>query len=147
MEAQALYAVAADAVLVTHVLFVGFVVLGLILVFAGKFLRWQWVRNPWFRIVHGLAIGVVVLQSWFGVICPLTIWEMQLRSKSGQAGYDGSFIAHWLNQLLYYQAPAWVFVVCYTVFAGLVVASWFWVRPRAFARGPASGGSRHADKG
>lgn len=30
---------------------------------------------------------------------------------------------------VYYQAPAWAFVVVYTVFGGLVVASWFWVRP------------------
>ena len=133
MESQALYSLVADAILVTHVLFVAFVVLGLILIFVGKFLSWLWVRNPWFRVTHLLGIGVVVLQSWFGVICPLTIWEMDLRSKAGDTIYEGSFITHWLNELLYYQAPSWVFVVCYTVFGGLVLASWFLVRPRAFS--------------
>lgn len=141
METQALYALVADALLVAHVLFVGFVVLGLILVFAGKSLSWQWVRNPWFRAIHLLAISVVVLQSWFGVICPLTVWEMELRSKSGQTGYDGSFITHWLNELLYYPAPPWVFVVCYTVFGCLVLSSWFWVRPRTFTTGSGSSAS------
>jgi hypothetical protein len=145
MESQALYALVADALLVAHVLFVVFVVFGLIVVFAGNFLCWRWIRNPWFRVIHLLAISVVVLQSWFGVICPLTIWEMQLRSKSGQTSYDGSFITYWLNELLYYQAPPWVFVVCYTVFAGLVVSSWFLVRPRAFATGSCSVASRQAD--
>jgi hypothetical protein len=135
MESPALYALAADALLVAHALFVVFVVLGLILIFAGKFLSWQWVRNPWFRVTHLLGISVVVLQSWFGVICPLTVWEMELRAKAGMTAYEGSFITHWINVLLYYQAPPWVFVVCYTVFGGLVLCSWFLVRPRAFSAG------------
>ncbi len=133
MESQALYSLLADAILVTHVLFVAFVVLGLVFIFVGKFLSWLWVRNPWFRVTHIFGIGVVVLQAWFGVICPLTIWEMNLRSKAGETNYDGSFIMHWLNALLYYQAPPWVFVVVYTFFGGLVLASWFLVRPRAFS--------------
>jgi hypothetical protein len=135
MESQALYSLLADAILVMHVLFVAFVVLSLLLIFVGKFLSWLWVRNPWFRVTHLLGIGVVVLQAWFGVICPLTIWEMDLRSKAGETIYEGSFITHWLSELLYYQAPSWVFVVCYTVFGGLVLASWFLVRPRAFSVG------------
>lgn len=132
MTPEELYALASDAMLLAHVLFVIFVVFGLVLIFAGKFMSWQWVRNPWFRMVHLLSIGIVVLQSWFGVICPLTIWEMELRAKAGQAIYEGSFITHWLNELLYYQAPSWVFMVCYTFFGGLVLFSWFVVRPRSF---------------
>lgn len=135
MESRALYSLFADAMLVTHVLFVAFVVLGLILIFVGKFLSWQWVRNPWFRVAHLLGIGVVVLQAWFGVICPLTTWEMDLRSKAGETIYEGSFLTYWLHELLYYQAPSWVFLLCYTVFAGLALASWFLVRPRAFSTG------------
>lgn len=128
-----LYALAADVILVSHVFFVVFVVFGLILVYVGWFLSWNWVRNPWFRTAHLAGIGIVVLQSWFGIICPLTIWEMNLREKAGDNTYDSSFIVHWLNQLLYYQAPPWVFVVCYTVFGGLVLISWFTVRPRSFS--------------
>ena len=125
-----LYLFAADAVLLLHVLFVVFVVSGLVLIFAGKLLDWHWVRNPWFRIAHLVAIGIVVLQSWFGAICPLTTLEMTLRRRAGDAVYSGSFISHWLESILYYQAPAWVFAVCYTAFGALVVLSWFWVRPR-----------------
>jgi len=129
-DSHALYALAADAILVTHALFVVFVVFGLILIFLGKFFSWYWVRNRWFRIAHLLAIGIVVLQSWFGVICPLTTWEAALRLKAGEAGYEDTFIGYWLNALLYYQAPPWVFVVCYTAFGALVLLSWFLVRPR-----------------
>ena len=125
---------AADLLLFGHVLFVAFVVVGLALILIGKPLHWGWVRNPWFRIAHLTAIGIVALQSWVGIICPLTTWEMTLREHAGDSTYSGSFIAHWLESLLYFQAPAWVFTVCYTVFAAIVVVSWFWVRPRPFGR-------------
>lgn len=133
MESSARFLLAADLLLLLHVLFVAFVILGLVLVIVGKPMNWCWVRNPWFRLAHLVAIAVVVLQSWLGAICPLTTWEMALRARAGAATYTGAFVAHWLERLLYYQAPAWVFVVCYTVFGAAVVASWFWVRPRSFA--------------
>ena len=129
METSTIALFAADAVLLLHVLFVVFVIAGLLLIFLGKVLAWSWVRNWWFRITHLVAIVVVVLQAWLGVICPLTTLEMALRREAGDATYAGTFISHWLESILYYQAPAWVFAVCYTAFAALVVLSWFWVRP------------------
>ncbi len=134
MDPGFLYLLAADVLLFSHVLFVAFVILGLALVLIGKPLAWAWVRNPWFRFVHLAAIGVVVLQSWIGLVCPLTTWEMVLRERADDTVYSGTFMSHWLESLLYYQAPAWVFTVCYTVFGVVVVASWFWIRPRPFAR-------------
>ncbi len=130
MDTNLIYLVVADTVLFIHALFVAFVILGLLLVLAGGLLQWRWVRNRRFRIAHLAAIVIVVLQSCFSIICPLTLWEMNLREKAGDTTYPGSFVAHWLETLLYYRAPEWVFIVVYTVFGALVVASWFWVRPR-----------------
>ena len=129
MNPELLYLLAADALLFTHVLFVAFVVFGLVLILVGGLLSWRWVRNRLFRIAHLAAIGIVVIQSWLGIICPLTIWEMALREKAGDATYSGTFMSHWLDRILYFNAPAWVFVVCYTAFGLLVIASWIWVRP------------------
>ena len=134
-----IYHVAADLVLLAHVLFVAFVVFGLFLIVAGKLRSWSWVRNPWFRYAHLASIGIVILQSWFGVICPLTTWEMALRRKAGEAVYAGAFIEYWLEAILYYRAPQWVFMLAYTVFGALVIASWFWVRPRRFSEGTGHG--------
>jgi Protein of Unknown function (DUF2784) len=64
------------------------------------------------------------------MICPLTIWEMSLRAKAGDTVYTGSFIAHWLQTLLFYRAPEWAFILLYTFFGALVIASWYWVRPK-----------------
>ncbi|MDJ0879923.1 MAG: DUF2784 domain-containing protein [Halieaceae bacterium] len=124
------YALLADAVLLLHFSFVVFVVIGLVLIVTGAAVRWQWIRNGWFRLAHLGAIGVVVAQAWLGQICPLTILEMWLRKQAGQTGYEGSFIQHWVGELLYYTAPPWVFLVLYTLFALLVVAAWWAFPPR-----------------
>lgn len=124
------YRLAADLVLYLHVTFVAFVLAGLLLILIGRFAGWEWIRNGWFRLAHLAAIGVVVLQSWLGKICPLTTLEMWLRTQAGDAVYPGAFVAHWMQRILYYDLPAWVFALAYTIFAVLVLASWFWIRPR-----------------
>ncbi|MHC4946824.1 MAG: DUF2784 domain-containing protein [Planctomycetota bacterium] len=130
------YGLLADLVLLLHWLFVAFVVLGLVLVLVGGLRRWRWVRNPWFRIGHLAAIAVVVVQAWTGLACPLTILERDLRTRAGETTYEGAFIAHWLHELLFYDADPWVFTTVYTAFGGLVLASWLLVRPRRPGRVP-----------
>lgn len=134
MDTQTTYLLIAELVLLMHTLFVGFVVIGLLLIIIGKLQNWNWVFNPWFRLLHIIAIGIVVLQSWLGMICPLTTIEQELRERAGDDIYSGSFVAHWLEAILYYQAPAWVFITIYTLFGVAVLASWFWVKPRPFTR-------------
>ncbi|MBT2970738.1 MAG: hypothetical protein B6D72_10355 [gamma proteobacterium symbiont of Ctena orbiculata] len=126
---NSIYLFAADAILLIHFLFVAFVVFGLVAIYIGHGLSWVWIRNFWFRIVHLVCIAIVVVQSWIGVLCPLTIWEMRLREKAGEDSYTGAFIQHWLQRILYYEAPDWVFLLVYTVFGIIVIASWFIVRP------------------
>lgn len=119
----------ADLILVTHALFVAFVVLGLVVVLLGKYSRWRWVRNWWFRLVHLAAIGIVIAESWLGMICPLTEWESQSREAAGGSAYSSSFIQHWLHQILFYDFEPWIFTVAYTVFGMLVIATWLLVPP------------------
>lgn len=120
---------AADAMLVLHFLFVVFVVLTLLLIFIGRWRRWHWIKNRRLRILHLATIAFVVVQAWLGQRCPLTQWEMVLRLQAGEASYNGAFIAHWVSELLYYQAPAWVFTLIYSLFGLLVLLSWYWARP------------------
>ena len=56
--------------------------------------------------------------------------ELLRRAQAGDAIYPGAFVAHWIQGILYYDVPAWIFALAYTVFAMLVIASWFWIRPR-----------------
>jgi hypothetical protein len=123
------YQYLANAVLALHVGVVLFIVGSLVLILAGGVRHWRWVRNPWFRAVHLLAIAVVVLQSWAGVMCPLTTLEHWLRGRAGQVSYEGDFIAYWLSKLLFFEAPPWVFVAVYSAFGLLVALSFYFVPP------------------
>ena len=117
-----------------HVGIAAFVVAGLVLVIVCNLKHWGWVNNVGFRAAHVAAIGIVVAESWLGFVCPLTTLEMWLRSRAGATSYGGGFVEHWLQRLLYYSAPPWVFVAVYTVFALLVLATWWYFPPRFKSR-------------
>ena len=137
-----LYLVFADLVLVLHLAIVAFMVLGLLVIWIGFWRRWEFVRNFWFRLVHLAAMGVVLAESVFGVLCPLTVWEERLRQlASGGGQYAGSFVQHWVHRILFYQADERVFIVFYAAFFGAIVLSLFLVRPRGPGKLPRSRGS------
>jgi polyferredoxin len=120
----------ADAVLVVHVGVAAFVVLGLVVTLVGNAKGWRWVNDLRFRAAHLAAIAVVAAEAWLGVVCPLTTLEMWLRSQAGAPTYAGGFVEHWLQRLLYYDAPPWVFVAGYSAFAAIVIATWLYFPPR-----------------
>ena len=123
------YPLLADAVLVLHFGVVLFVVGGLVVVGAGNWLGWRWVNGWWFRLAHLAAIGIVAAQALLGQLCPLTTLESWLRAQAGQPGYARSFIEHWLQRMLFFEAPLWVFTCAYTMFAVLVVVAWWYFPP------------------
>lgn len=120
----------ANAILIAHVGVVAFIVLGAVAILVGGVRGWQWVRGFRWRLLHLLLIGFVALQAWLGELCPLTIWEQDLRRIGGGTVYEESFIEHWLSRLIFFEAPWWAFVSAYTAVAMLVLAAWFLVPPR-----------------
>jgi hypothetical protein len=122
-----IYRLAADAVLVLHLLFIVFVVLGALLA-----LRWRWM--PWLHL-PAAAWGVWVEAS--ASICPLTPLENMLRRAAGEAGYAGGFVEHYLVALIY---PAGLTPSIQWWLAGLVlavnVAVYGWVISRRRRRAP-----------
>jgi hypothetical protein len=118
----------ADAVLALHAALVLFVVGGLPLILFGNRRRWAWVNDWWFRLAHLATIAVVAAEAWLGIVCPLTTLEAWLRMQAHGTPDEGGFIEHWLQALLFWQAPPWVFTLAYTVF-GLAVAAAWWVFP------------------
>jgi hypothetical protein len=85
------YRVAADLVLVVHLLFIGFVV-------GGAFLAWRWPRLIW---VHLPAMVYGALIEFLGFTCPLTPLQNYLLRRGGQTGYNRGFISHYLIQVIY----------------------------------------------
>jgi hypothetical protein len=102
--------VLADLVLVAHLAFIAFVVLG------GLFVR----RRRWTALVHlPCAVYGAAIELW-GWICPLTPLENRLRALGGERGYAGGFIEHYLIPVVY---PESLTRRAQTLLALLVVAA------------------------
>lgn len=103
-----LYRILADGVLIVHFAFIVFVMLGGLVV-----LRWRWAI--WLHL-PAVAWGIWIMAS--GNVCPLTPLENDLRSKAGQAGYEGGFIEHYIVSAIY---PEGLTRTMQFGFAGLVI--------------------------
>ncbi|MAX93557.1 MAG: hypothetical protein CMK99_22955 [Pseudomonas sp.] len=103
-----LYRLGADAVLLLHLAFIIFVLLGGLLV--------AWKRG--FLLLHLPAIAWGLFVELSGRPCPLTHWENLLRRLAGSAGYEAGFIEHYLLPLIY---PAWLSVPVQYLLAAIVV--------------------------
>lgn len=120
----------ADVTLAMHAVYVLFVIGGQILILVGWVCCWRWTRDLLFRVIHLISIGFVMLEAWLGVTCPLTVLENIFRMKSGSTMYERSFLSYWLERLIFYSAPEWVFTAIYTGFACLVILTWLVYPPK-----------------
>lgn len=124
------YGFLADLIVAVHAAYVGYIVLGLLAILIGAVCRWSWVRNPWFRLTHLLAIAIVALEAAWGIDCPLTVWEYALRQQAGQAVSGDSFVGRCLHSLIFYDCPPGVLDAVHIGFALLVLGTFFLVPPR-----------------
>jgi hypothetical protein len=117
-----IYRIAADAVLLLHLAFILFVVLG----------GWLVLRNPKFIWFHFPAAAWGAFIEFSGRVCPLTPLENHLRIASGSAGYSGGIIERYLIPLVYpfgLNRPVQVALVVgvilvNAIFYGLLVNRW-----------------------
>ncbi|MHC4304407.1 MAG: DUF2784 domain-containing protein [Planctomycetota bacterium] len=125
------YALLADLLVLVHLLLVCFIIGGLIAIVIGGFRKWNWIRNPIFRVVHTAAIVIVAANAVAGILCPLTEWEDALRDRAGQVyESDISFMGRLVRGVLFYELPTWAFTVAYVLFALVVIATLMLVPPR-----------------
>jgi len=120
------YRIAADIVIAIHLLWILFIIFGAL---PGR-------RGLTVRLLHLASLVFSVLLQSFGWLCPLTHLEVWLRRQQEAMGYSGSFIAHYLEKLIYLDVSAgYIFVGTVVV----IVFSFFlyqpWRRP-FFLRGP-----------
>lgn len=126
---MALHSLLADFVVVFHLGYVLFVVLGLVLILAGSLFQWSWVRSSWFRLVHLCMIGIVVVESLLSITCPLTTLETYLRSKAGQTTHSGSFMGRLAHEVLFFELTPEFFTIAYCLFGAIVLATLLLVPP------------------
>lgn len=106
------FRILADATTLTHLAFLGYVVVG-------GFLAWRWRWTIW---LHAAAVGWGFGTVLVGFDCPLTHLENWARTKAGeqQLPSDG-FIAHYLTGVIY---PTNAVDLVRVLVAACVVASW-----------------------
>jgi hypothetical protein len=85
------YLLLADFLVLSHLAFVAFVLLGAALV-------WRWPRLAWVHVPCALWGALIEFTGW---VCPLTPLEIRFRQLGGEAGYAGDFIAHYVLPVLY----------------------------------------------
>src|SRR5271169_2872038 len=124
------YLLLADTVAVFHAAYVAFVTIGFVLIAIGIAMRWEWVRAFWFRAAHLGAIAVVCAESLMGAACPLTTLEGKLRAMSGEASPASDFVGYWVDRLIYFDLPTWIFMVVYALFGILVTIVFILAPPR-----------------
>lgn len=116
-----LHRLLADLVVVLHLAFVLFVVLGGLLV----------LRRPWLAVLHVPAAVWGALVEFADLFCPLTTLENSLRQRAGEAGYPGGFIEHYVIAVLY---PAGLTRGVQLLLGAVVVAVNVWVYARLLRR-------------
>ncbi len=117
----------ADAVLAAHVAIILFNLFGLVAVPIGGLRGWRFVRIGWWRILHILALATVAAQALAGRACILTIWQAGL---AGSPISPAPLIAGWVDRLIYWPLPLWVFAAFYVVVFGYTLALLWLVPPR-----------------
>jgi|SRR5437899_9338483 len=113
-------------VLGVHLVVIAFNVLGLIAIPLGAARGWRWVRIRWWRLLHIASWAVVALQAVIGRACFLTLWQDKLTGASGEP----PLIMRWVNSLIYWPLPIWVFGAAYLALFALVIALWWLAPPR-----------------
>ena len=85
------YRLAADSMMIAHLLYIVFVVVGGLFAFRARWILW----------LHVPAVAWAIYVQYIGRLCPLTTWENQLRGLAGGAGYEGGFVDHYLFPVIY----------------------------------------------
>jgi hypothetical protein len=123
--AATIFSFLASAVLALHLGVIAFNLFGLVAIPLGGWYRWRFVRIIWWRALHLAALAVVALQALFGRACFLTLWQDALAGAASPT----PLIVRWVNRLIYWPLPLWVFAAMYAAVFAYALALWFLVPP------------------
>jgi hypothetical protein len=119
--------VVAEAILAAHVAIILFNLFGLIVVPIGALCHWRFVRIAWWRVLHIALLTAVAVQAMAGRACILTVWQAEMSSTAAE---PGPLIMSWVDRLIYWRLPIWVFEALYVAVFGYALALFWLVPPR-----------------
>ncbi len=116
-----IYKFLADSVVMLHLVFIGFALLGGLLV---MWRRW----TIWIHLPTAIWAGVVEFKGW---ICPLTPLENYLRRASGGAGYEEGFVERYVIPVIYPEEltrELQIALGCIAIGVNLIIYGFVWIR-------------------
>ena len=116
----------ADTVLILHFLVIIFIISLYFLIPYGYSKNWKFVKNYKIRLAHLMLIFFITLETFLGIICPLTTLENDLRGQS----YSETFISFWISKVIYWDLPTTFFIVAYTIFLIFAIILWLKFLPK-----------------
>jgi hypothetical protein len=118
---RTLYTVGAQLTLLLHFAWIIFVVTGAFFLHRR---RWRW------RLIHLASVGYSVAIEIYGWICPLTYLEQWLLERAGRRSYEGDFVTHYVEKLIYLHAPKGLLVSLAVALLAVTLYLYFWPRRR-----------------
>ena len=110
----------ADLVLIFHFGIVIFITSLFVMIPVGYKFKWNWPRNRKLRSIHLFLIFLVTTETVFGLTCPLTLIEHNLRGIY----ISNTFVNSWLQNLLYWNFPKEFFLISYILCLMWTIFMW-----------------------
>jgi hypothetical protein len=115
--------VLAAVILTVHLAVIAFNVFGLVATPIGAWRGWSWVREPIWRLAHVACLAIVAVQALAGRACFLTLWQ----DEASGAAERTPLIMGFVNRLLFWRLPMWVFAAAYAAIFAYALALLWWV--------------------
>lgn len=123
----------ADVVAIGHLVWVFSVVVGFVWTLVALFAHYKLLDCFWIRTIHLVFVILIALLPRFGMNCPLSVIELNLRLHSGSA-FEESFALHYLQKFVYEGiGPAFVEISTLIMFLG-TLAAYLYRPPRRTSR-------------
>ena len=114
-----------EIVLLLHFSIFLFMILSFILIPYGYYKNWEWVKNIYFRSIHLILMGIILIETILGFMCPLTILENFLRANKK---IDNIF-SKIIHQIMYWDFTNYQFIILYLLSLSYIIFLWFFFRP------------------
>ena len=114
-----------EIVLFFHFFIFLFITVSFFLIPFGYFQKWEWVKNKYYRLTHLVLMGIILIETILGFMCPLTILENFLRNN---IEVDNN-LTQIIHQIMYWNLPNYQFIILYILSFSYLIFLWFFFKP------------------
>ena len=114
-----------EIVLLFHFCIFLFITLSFFLIPLGYYLKWEWVKNKYYRLIHLVLMVIIFIETILGFMCPLTILENFLRNDIE----INNKITQIIHQIMYWDLPTYQFIILYLLSLLYLIFLWFFFKP------------------